>query len=527
MKKFLTKLLTFSFVTFLLFGQKIQASTLDDCFDYYDYAKVKVFLNSTKSSPYNSGETVKFIGQIENNNKFPIVNGNLFAHLKRVNENQKSFHDNGHYLIKKFNLSQNLNLLPGESKNFEFELPLEENLLTGKYQINYFVFTPDGFHYSGRPFLEEDVAGYSNFEIINPNNNQLFYFDIDNLMVNQNLQPIKKDPFNIFKDETLNFSIPLINSNNFNDFNVVARLYKFEDTFDELLIEEKKLALNNNVAETSFSFDKNGAYVVEFAIEEPIPTIAKFRFTVESDNLENDLSLRVNDLNVSSYPLDGSKAYVCFHSPLGSSNTNETQLSLQILDENKNLVDETKVKDEFPPEVLALALNTNKIPNKQNFYLRAQIDDLTNPKNSYERIVHFDATKFDNAIAKFSLSIDSNNLSLRAFNVLNEEITETLVNQFLVYQNETNTIYEEKYRIKKLPYNFSIKSLKPGNYQAKAVAGNKVQVFDFSIDDQLNVTLNDGSITNDQTLSYIIALGALIILFVLLIILTKKDKKQK
>jgi hypothetical protein len=520
-------LLVSTLIIFPFLANFAQAANLEDCFKYYDYAKVKVFLNPTKSSTYSTGDTVELIGQIENNNKFPIINANLFAHLKRVNEDKESFNQNGHYLIKKFNLAENLNLLPGEAKKFTFELPLEENLLTGKYQINYFIFTPDGFHYSGRPFLEEDVAGYSNFEVVNPENNQLFYFDIDNLTINQNPQPIKKDPFNIFKEKALNFSVPLVNSNDLPNVDAVARLYRFEDTFQELLIEEQKIDVSQNLASADFNFLKNGAYVVEFAISKPIPTMTKFRFTIESEDLPNDLALRINDLNVNSYPLNDTKAYVCFHSPLGSSDTNETNLSLQILDENQNMVDEIKMTDQFPPEVLALSLNTNKIPNKQNFYLKAKVEDLNNPKQSYEKIVHFNAESFANAVSTLSLSLDGDKLALKAQNVLGKEISNTLINQFLVYQNETNTIFEEKYRIKQLPYYFSISNLKPGNYQAKATAGNRIKVFDFSIDENLNVTFDENKINSNQTLSYIIAVGALIILFVLLIVLTKKDKKQK
>ena len=528
MKKILVFLI-FIFINLIFISDTniIQASNLEDCFNYYDYAKVRVFLN-TKQPEYITGQTVEFVGQIENNNTFPLVNATLYAHLKRVNEDGQSFHNNGHFLIKKMILAENLNFLAGEAKSFSYQLPLENELLTGKYQVNYFIFTPDGFHYSGRPFLEEDVAGYSNFKVDNLNNNNLFYLDINSLKVNNNPQAIKKDPFNIFKTNKLTFSIPVISASNSANLIAKVKLYSFEDTFEELLLETKNITIINNLITTQFDFTQNGAYVVLFEIDKPIPTMAKFRFTVESETLPNNLTLRINDINVSSYPLNNSKAYVCFHSPLGSSNTNKTKLSLQILDENKQLVSEDNLTDVFPPEVLALSLNTNKIQNKNDFYLKAIVEDLDNVQGSYEKIVHFNNDMFDKAISDFSLTVDKKNLVLKAFNVLNQEITNALVNSFLIYQEETNIIFEEKYNIRQLPYFYDLNNLKPGDYQAKAVAGNKTKVFDFSIDNNLVVNLKPNQKTENQNLSYIVAIAALFILFILLIVLTKKEiKKEK
>lgn len=523
MKKFFAFFLFFCFS--LLFLQNIQASNLEDCFNYYDYGKVKVFLTAKKPN-YQAGETAEFIGQIDNDNKFPIADGILYAHLKRINQDKQSAVNNGHFLIEKLTLAEDLNLLPRESKNFTFQLPLDKNLMSGEYKLSYFIFTNNQFYYSGRAFLEGDVAGYSQFNVKNDSAEE-FYFDINEFKVDGKAQAIKKNPFNIFNKTKLNFEVPLINNYSEGEIQATASLFSFDDSFDELLLEQKLLDIKNNVAVAQFDFTKNGAYVVQFEIKKPVATILKFRFSVESELLSSDLTLRLADLNIDSYPLDNSRAYVCFHSPLGEIDSNRTSLKLQILDENKKILSETVAVDEFSADVLALALDVSKITNKNNFYLKAEVNDLENQQKSYENLVHFSADDFSNSIAKISISRDDSILNLKTFNVAGKEIQESLINEFIVYNKNTKEIVDEQYRIKIFPYQFNLSHLKPGLYQAKAVSGSVTEVFDFEIENKLNFENEE----NKQTSNFSIYVTILLILFLTLILLvflrsTKNVKKE-
>jgi hypothetical protein len=103
-----------------------ESSQLESCFAYYDYGKIQTNLATEKNS-YSRGEIVKIRGTIINNNNFPLVNLVLYAHLKRVN-NTTSFNQNGHYLVDRLTLLENLNFLPGETKAINVNFPIPPNL---------------------------------------------------------------------------------------------------------------------------------------------------------------------------------------------------------------------------------------------------------------------------------------------------------------------------------------------------------------------------------------------------------------
>lgn len=463
---------------------------LEDCFDYYAYGNVKVYTNTEKSI-YQKGEKIKIVGQIVNHNTFPISDLTIMAQLKRTNQDVESEKNNHHYLIENnFFTKEKINILAGEAKDFDYEFKLDNDLLFGEYQIHYYVFTSQGFHYSGRAFLERDMAGITVINYHNPTQTTQAYFDINNFKVDNNLQALAKQPFNIFQTNALSFSVPILNDTGINNLKIKAKLYSFESTFNELLLEEKNLTVVNNLATANFNFDKNGAYVVKFDLDKPNQSQLKFRFTIESEALPNDLTLRINDLNITSYPLNDLsqvKAYTCFHSPLSLANTKPTDLTLQVLDKNKNVVDQIKNTNQFPPDVLAISLPLTKLTTPNDFYLKS----ITKDKDKTdEKLVHFTNQTFRDSPAGFVLEPqEGGKVRIYAYNHNKEKLKSGFIESLKIRDEKTDKIFFEKYVIEEFPQEFDLSDLPNGDFKAIIVSGNSV------IDKKVNVV--DGEILID------------------------------
>ena len=143
-------------------GQKVAPNNIDpddtlvspeveSCFSYYQYGKVRVNL-ATDKARYDAGDQARVIGTLLNDNTFPVLDGILFAHLVRINSTG-TFAQSGHFLVDRIQLLTDLNFLPGESKTVKLDLPILKSYQSGEYQLQFFVFSKEGFYYAGRPFV--------------------------------------------------------------------------------------------------------------------------------------------------------------------------------------------------------------------------------------------------------------------------------------------------------------------------------------------------------------------------------------
>src|SRR3989344_8272335 len=193
-------LLTFSVSTSFAQGQTIAPNSLDpddtlvspdveSCFSYYQYGKVRVNL-ATDKARYGTGEQARVIGTLLNDNTFPVLDSILFAHLVRINTTG-TFAQSGHFLVDRIPLLTDLNFLPGESKTVKLDLPILQSYPSGEYQLQFFIFSKEGFYYAGRPFVEEDIAGLSNFSVRNDSAPHL-YLDPQQFSVNGEAHQIRE-----------------------------------------------------------------------------------------------------------------------------------------------------------------------------------------------------------------------------------------------------------------------------------------------------------------------------------------------
>ncbi len=150
-----------------------------NCFDYYHFQSVQVSLDVDKKS-YQPGETIKFEGNLINENSYPIFNGYVFVRISREN---KDYMTEGNYIVDEFIPLKKVVLDEQETKPVSFSWEIPDKLARGDYRADFFFSVGKRFNLGGLPFSNEVIVGFTEFSV-KSNNNFSIYFDRSNTKVN-------------------------------------------------------------------------------------------------------------------------------------------------------------------------------------------------------------------------------------------------------------------------------------------------------------------------------------------------------
>lgn len=149
-----------------------QITSPADCFDYYKFQSVQVSLGADKDT-YKPGETIKFKGELINQNNYPVVDGYVFVRIGRKNPN---YITEGNFTIDELIPIKDINLDANEKKETAFEWTVPTNAAAGDYRSDFFFSVGKKFNLGGLPFTNEVVVGGTEFKITS-NNNLYLSFD--------------------------------------------------------------------------------------------------------------------------------------------------------------------------------------------------------------------------------------------------------------------------------------------------------------------------------------------------------------
>ena len=499
---------------FLFLSQPVSAQSiapsLESCFQYYDYGNIRAQLSPEKSS-YSPGEPVKIWGSVVNNNTFPVVDTVLYAHVRRINES--SYQQNGHYLVDRLTLEEGLNFIPGESKNIEFNLPDTDDYANGDYQIQYFIFSKYGFHYGGRPFLEEDHAGVSNFSIRNGDDPEV-YFDINSLTVNGTPHDLREQiaeysPGEMALTVGLHDSRPVKSA-----IPVLMKLYSFEDTFESKLVTESSHTIpsGRQTFPLTITPPAAGAYVLVLEIPSPQKSLFKYRFAVTGDT---ESTLRMNDLGVSDFPFTAqSRAWVCFHSPT-LTNSRQTTVTLSVLDDNQKVVDAVSISDAMSSDVAAISIPLEKLQTPDDFSIEATFADSGGEETVS---IHYDCGTFQTAVRLLSLRYDPRKpfiLSVDAKNSCGNTVQDSILDAVRIRSGDALVMEKDNYAVSS--GSITLTGFAPGAYSAEVRMGEDRQTLDFTIPDSAGRT--------SRTMMIVIVTAILIVVTVLSVWLFKRKRR--
>lgn len=489
-----------------------QSDQLESCFVYYQYGMVKVHAASDKPQ-YKNGENAKLIGTIVNTLKTPLRDAILFAHLVRVNSDPLSFARDGHFLIDRLTLLNDFHFLPQESKQIEIPLPILDSYPSGDFQLQFFIVSKEGFYYSGRPFLPQDMAGVSNFSIKNDASVD-FYIDPENLIVNGQKHYFREQ-ISEFPKGAVTFSIRAKSSQIHTQIPVSVKYYKFDDAFNENLVgsDTINLANSNTSASTVFEPPTPGAYVAVFSVENPQQSMLRYRFAATGDKAPD---LKMADLSLTNYPANKTgRAYVCFHSP-SDKLTSPTSVTLSLIDKDGNSIEEKTVTRNFDGSVMAISIPLAKMSGANDFSLRASFaQEGKEPYTTVEK--YFGCTQFANSVENVEAVFDvsSSKLAIVAVNNCGAKVSGVGgIDAIRVFKD--SALVKEAYNLKPVTQDFSLNELPPGIYTAQIRMGETVKDTNFTVKEK------------PLSLLWRLFLAViLIIVFILLALYLKRKRKNK
>ena len=476
-------------LVFVLFGivqpqplsaQENAINRKESCFVYYDYGQVKVYLSSDKSS-YNPGDKAQIAGTINNLNSFPLRDVTLYAQVKRVNDSV-DFIKNGHSLIDKKTFLENLNLLAGESLNASFELLIDVTYPPGDYQIQYFVFSKHGFNYAGRNFLEEDVAGVTNFTI-DGNRENTVYFDPSTLTVNGASHDVRES-INKFPLGRINLSAALSGVAGADQISAKYYIFSYDDGLEENLIEDGESELNAQnkyVLKAQFNPEKSGAYIFLAETEFPYKSKIKYRFAVSGSDPG---ALKIADLGVSAFPPKVSdKAYFCFHSATDGRSANYT-VRLSLLDQDNNVVDSKELIGPFDSSVAAISLPLEKVYNQGSFKIRGETISEKIPENDKTVELEYSCDIFASSVTDFNISYNpakSDALKIEGVDGCGRvsQSASSVLDQIKI--SKDGKLVKEDYNSSAYAGEYKLGNLPSGDYSVEVKKGDMVKVMSINV----------------------------------------------
>ncbi|NLC30737.1 MAG: hypothetical protein GX765_01645 [Candidatus Moranbacteria bacterium] len=356
-----------------------------DCFDYYKFQSVSVVADPEKVE-YQPGEDAKFFGKINNENDYPVVDGNLYVRIAKYRED---FDTQGYDVVDEFFAMEGVALLAKSSKDFEFTWNISPELSGGKYNVTYFFTVGKKFNLGGLPFSNEIVAGMSEFSVKSEISKSLS-FDRRNVKFNDQPYLHIGDWPSVEKGSNVGFKYNL--SNTFDkDLDVLVSFtaYYWDSLSEEDHVKsyaEEVSVPKNSSKEFVFNLenvDRSVYYVQAKAESGTLKSMVNTRFVVE-----NREGPRLNYPAITGFPIkEGDKVnlFTCFHNTTYA-NTEGT-VELELFDEKNNLVGSVKHEGLIPSAMSAIKSEISAKKDYDYLVLKARVlDKAGNEVDKYETV---------------------------------------------------------------------------------------------------------------------------------------------
>lgn len=136
-----------------------------DCFapNLYRFQSVQVSAGPEKGT-YQAGDTINFVGEVINENNYPVVDGYVFVRIGKINPD---YITDGHNTVAEIMAVSNISVDASSSLPVSFTWTVPKDLGSGDYRADYFFSVGKKFNLGGLPFTNEIIIGFANFKIAN------------------------------------------------------------------------------------------------------------------------------------------------------------------------------------------------------------------------------------------------------------------------------------------------------------------------------------------------------------------------
>jgi len=329
----------------------------------------------TDRDAYVSGDKIAFLGSVMNENAHPVVDGNIFVRVSRINPN---YVKEGNNIVDEFIAKENIILAGKESIPTSFSWTVPQEIKNGSYRADFFFSVGKKFNLGGLPFTNEVIIGTARFDIANglqsaiefnraqTKVNGTAYAHIGNWPVIESgakvliEQPIT-NTFRESRDVTVRYDLYFWDSLN-------------ED--DRIATETRKITLPAGATQT-----------LSYEIPSMDESVYYLRITAESGSARSIVNARVvsdsshprlNYPAITKFPIKKGEAFTlfsCFHNSSGGSVSKNNTVNISLYDSEGNLIGSADYAGSIASDMSAVAKDFSAGKNYDYARLIARISD--------------------------------------------------------------------------------------------------------------------------------------------------------
>ncbi len=366
------------------------------CSDYYKFQSVQVSVGADKNA-YSAGETVRFDGELINQNTYPVVDGMVFVRISRQND---QYITEGNYIVDEFIAQEDIILNQEEKKPIDFSWTIPQNITDGSYRADYFFSVGKKFNLGGLPFTNEVIIGGTNFYISSEEKGYIS-FDRSRTMVNDN--PYKHiGNWPVFEqDQKVEIAQPLENSLHEKvDVKITYELYYWDSLNEKDLLDRKTEFVTIAPGATAdLRYDipamRESVYYLKIkATTEDLTTIVNIRM------ISPQAHARLNYPGITKFPIregDDVKLFSCFHN--SSPTVTSGKIVAALMDEQGEKISDFSYKGIITSAMMA---QTVDFVAKENYDYVKLVAKLFNDKDEIvdEYEIAYDCKKMNACIAE-------------------------------------------------------------------------------------------------------------------------------
>lgn len=284
-----------------------------NCFDYYKFNSVQVSVGPN-ADIYKENQIVEFSGTVENQNLYPVVDGNVLVRISKKSENAR---DHGHLVIDEFFATkESINLDTKEKRDLKFNWNVPKGISAGEYQVDYFFTVGKRFNLGGLPFSYEVKIGSSSFTIDSENKGSVAFDQTKTKINGEPYKQIGNSPLIDAKTKVIVEQVLANTTDKEQDITLTQELYYW----DSLRKEDLK-----NTRETKIKIPAGESKKIEFTIDSVEEAVSFVKMTATYGNQKSVTWVRfvsqinnprINYPGLTKFPLSNGETaelFSCFH----------------------------------------------------------------------------------------------------------------------------------------------------------------------------------------------------------------------
>jgi len=314
----------------------------DHCFDYYTFGSVQVDMAPMVEEAYTT-DSLYFAGELTNNNPYPLVDGQVWMKVFKLEQEDDDFlKENGYPLVDFVLIEDNIALSANEVRPIDFEWTVPTYAAEGEYQSAFFFTTAHRYNLLGLSFTDYVVGNTFGFEIKSANPYTPVVFNKNSVRLNDTRTSFALPPRVFEGTQAVTAYATLVNdSDEERRVELSWTSYKWDGLQTDSVQDEKKETVqipSKSSIEVTYETpirDTAVTFVVAEVIDGDAKSILNIRYVRDEVG-----ETRINFPSTFTYPLtEGEEAtmFSCVHS------TNEpvvpdNELTLTLKDVNNNIL---------------------------------------------------------------------------------------------------------------------------------------------------------------------------------------------